>query len=153
MKSCKRVRAVEQWFDQGMPGDAEEAQHIESCGVCAGHVAQLAAIREGVRGIARDETIADGQLPAFMAGIREGVEAQAVPWWRPARLWALSSVATAALIASTSLFMVFSGEPAEVEGSIVESYSTDLEDADVSYYSSENGTKTVWVNVAREDLW
>ena len=153
MGQCRWARTVEQWFDQGMTPDTPAARHAAGCPACSESLVLLRRMREGARSAVRREGVSDTQFPAFMQGIHDGIEARSVPAWRFSRLWALSSVAAAALIASASLFAVFTGETGEVEGSVIESYSTELENADVSSYSSENGTKTVWVNTAREDLW
>ena len=152
MNKCRWLSRVEQWFDANMPEEHETARHVESCAVCRDELRLLRALRHGAQQTARRETIGDGQFPAFMAGVREGIEAPETAWrWN--RAWAFASVAAAALITAGSVFAVFSGEPAPVEGTVVESWSTDLEDAEIRQYSSENGTQTVWVSVAREDMW
>ena len=153
MNRCRWAKTVEQWFDEGMTPNGPAARHAGECPHCAQTLAVLEQMREGVQTAARREAITNSQFPAFMEGIREGIETEQVPAWYFNRLWTLSSLAAAALIASASLFTVFTGERGEVEGSVVESYSTDLENADVSSYSTENGTTTVWVTTAEEDLW
>lgn len=153
MNRCRWANTVEQWFDEGMTPDMSAAHHAAECPSCAQTLAVLKQMREGAQATARREAITTNQFPAFMEGIREGIETEQAPAWHFNRLWALSSVAAAALIASASLFTVFTGEGGEVEGSVVESYSTELENADVSSYSTENGTTTVWVTTAEEDLW
>ncbi len=153
MDRCRWAKTVEQWFDEGMTPDTPAARHAAQCASCVQTLAILEQMREGAQITARREAISNSQFPAFMEGIREGIEAAQAPAWHFNRLWTLSSVAAAALIASASLFAVFTGERGEVEGSVVESYSTDLENADVSSYSTENGTTTVWVTTAEEDLW
>ncbi len=152
MNKCRWLSRVEQWFDANMPQDHEAARHVATCAECRAEVALWRTLRSGAQHAAQRETIRDAQFPAFMEGVREGIEAPATAWrWSGA--WAFASVAAAALITAGSLFAVFSGDPAPVEGTVVESWSTDLEDAEVRQYSSENGTQTVWVNVAREDMW
>lgn len=150
MNKCKWFGNVARWFDgQAAPDDAVQ-DHLNQCPACADYVARLRRQREGVQAVAVRETIEDPQFPAFMEGVRAGIEqpARAYP-----RLWAWASLAAASLIVAMSVFLVTAGEPAPVEGTVVESWSTDLEDADVTYHPSENGTTTVWVNVAQEDLW
>ncbi|MFP4172121.1 MAG: hypothetical protein ACLFV4_04330 [Candidatus Hydrogenedentota bacterium] len=153
MSSCRWTKTVERWFDEGMTPDRTAARHVAECPHCAQTLALLKQMREGAQTAARREAVSNSQFPAFMEGIREGIETEQAPAWHFNRLWTLSSLAAAALIASASLFTVFTGERGEVEGSVVESYSTDLENADVSSYSTENGTTTVWVTTAEEDLW
>ncbi|MFO7776339.1 MAG: hypothetical protein R6W89_11120 [Candidatus Hydrogenedentota bacterium] len=153
MNRCRWAKTVEQWFDEGMTADRAAARHVAECPSCAQTLAVLKQMREGAQTIARREAVSNSQFPAFMEGIREGIETEHAPAWHFNRLWTLSSLAAAALIASASLFTVFTGERGEVEGSVVESYSTELENADVSSYSTENGTTTVWVTTAEEDLW
>lgn len=150
MNNCAWSVKVARWFDEQDADEEALHAHLDHCPACAAYVAALKRQREGVAAVAAREGIGDQQFPAFMNGIREGVQQPARPY---ARLWAWTSLAAAALIVAVSVFSVTSGDPAPVEGTVVESWSTDLEDADVTYHPSKNGTTTVWVNVPREDLW
>jgi len=137
---------IERWFD-GESADPEPIKrHVAECASCSAHLAQLETVRKGVSALSRHEEIRDAQLPAFMTGIREGVE-------RPVRwrgVWAFVSIAAAALIVAASVLFIITNGPRTVNA--VESCSTELEGATVSSYASGNGVTTVWVNLAPDDI-
>jgi len=151
MKNCRWEHRVEQWFD-GMtakPGGIE--QHVTQCASCRAHLEGLETLRGAARGIAEHQHIADAQFPVFMEGVRGGIEPAAK---RHGGLWALASMAAAAVIVAASAFVIFTNGPREVKAqTIVESYSSDLEAATITSYSSEDGTITVWLNIDEGDVW
>lgn len=150
MDRCRRIREVERWFDGEIEENSELMQHIDSCPVCSARLEQLRRHRDAVNAVKTPQEIADPQFPAFMEGIRERVESAPR---RHGGVWALASVATAALIVAVSAFLVLTnGGPDKVEATVVESCSTEIEGATVTSYASDNGVATVWVNVAQDDI-
>jgi len=86
-----------------------------------------------------------------MAGIRDGIEA---PHPRMGGFWAYASIVTAALIVSISVLVIFSQGPANVKAQTeIESVSSDIEGATFDTHLSEDGSATIWINTAGEDLW
>ena len=69
-------------------------------------------------------------------------------------LWAVASLATAALVAAVSITILVSDGGAPVEARTeVESYGTEIEGATATTFYSEDGTATVWLNVPDGDMW
>lgn len=95
--------------------------------------------------------IADAQFPAFMDGVREGVD-RATPGVWGHRIWAMLSLSAAALLVALSLFLVWN-QAGPVSASVVEKATTEIQGATVNAYTSESGTAVVWVDSARVDLW
>lgn len=142
MATCRWVEKVEQWFDGDRRDDAAINDHLASCGLCRSHIARLETLRAGIGAIAQHHTIQDAQLPAFMAGIREGVE-QAQP--RRGGLWASLSLGLAALVVSISAYVMFPTGSSQVVAT-VESAETELVGGEV-HVDVSGGTTTVWVEV------
>ena len=149
MAKCRWIHRVERWFD-GEDSTAAVSEHVRACATCKDHVETLRAMRSAISEEAKHEAIGDAQFPAFMAGIRDQVSA---PRGRVAGLWAYASLTAAALVVALSAFVIFSGGPQDVDASVVESATSDIEGAEVDVYSSENGTATVWVNLTGRDVW
>jgi anti-sigma factor RsiW len=152
-KSCRYTSYVEQCFD----GHAEETEqlrrHIEGCPACKGTLATLSLLRNACPKPDPAEVNA-AQFPAFYRGIMEGVSA---PQRRYGRVLTALSLAAAALIVAVSCFVIFTElteGPARVDATVVESCSSELEGATVTTYDDSKGeVTTVWVTVAREDVW
>ncbi len=148
MNSCRWMKRVEACFD-GAPADPAVERHTAACPVCAAHLEALRRMRAGVAAVAVRESVTDAQFPAFMRGIREGIE-------RPERhhtgFWAVLSLTAAALIVAVATFAVFSGGTAPVRATEVESMSTDLQGAKVDTYRSEEGVTTVWITMSKDDV-
>ena len=152
MTKCGWTRQVEQWFDGESAGLERVPAHVASCPSCARTLGLLTALREGVSVVASREEIGATQFPAFMAGIREQIEAPAP---RRMGLWAVLSLTAAALIAALSIFAVATGGPAPVvaEHTIVESATTEIEGAVVEKQnSSDHGPATIWIHPPRKDV-
>lgn len=151
MTRCRWIHKVERNFD-GDTGRLDEVRaHVADCPECAAHLRDLERLRQGAKASRSNEGISESQFPAFMQGIREQctspVKARS---WR----WAIVSMAAASLIVAISIYAVVTGGPAKVEAeTVVESVSTDLNDATVTYQNSKDGTAVVWVHVAEEDIW
>ena len=149
MDKCRWINAVERWFD-GETSDAEPVMaHVAACPVCAAHLAQLQTLRRGVAALVTHEEIADAQFPAFVTGIRQGLERP--PYYR--RFWTFASVTAAALIVAVSALLMFTGGSKTVDATVVESCSTEVAGATVTSYASENGVTTVRVEMSQDDLW
>lgn len=151
MGKCRWTSSVEQWFD-GEAGEGQEIErHVGACQECAGFAERLGALRRESQRLTAGEKIEDSQFPAFMDGVRARIE---TPRWRGKGLWALASVGAASLIVAVSIFVVITGGQHEVKAqTVVLEASTELEGWEANTYTSENGTATVWVHEAQEDLW
>jgi len=148
MATEKDVMALEAWFDSGSPMPAGlEAQLAQDAGLRESY-RELQMIREALR--AQDTPrIEDAQFRVFMDGIRaEMVPARSVY----SRWWSFASLGAASFLIALSLFFIGWGEPAPVRANEVESVSTELEGATTDYYGSANGTATIWINMAEDDL-
>ena len=150
---------IEQWFDGEAPEAAGLADPEGDFSEARSYLEMLEKMRDGVQAVATHEAIGDAQFPAFMDGIREQLEQ---PKRAPARKrWALASLTAAALIAAVSVYLVLGGgdgngatTPVEAAVTEVESARTDIEGATVhTYYSSESGVATVWVEPGEGEIW
>jgi hypothetical protein len=106
--------------------------------------------RAGIRAVHDPAVIQDAQFPAFMAGIREGMETPQ-PLFSRRRIYAAVSMAAAALLIALATFAVFTGSPEPVKANEVERVYTELEGATVGY-DQEDGVTTLWVNISRDDV-
>ncbi len=152
MAKCGKIRELERVFDSGDGDLGALGEHVALCQVCSSHLASLRVMREAAHAATAKEAVSDMQFPAFMRGIHDRLESEQTRYMGPTH-WAFASIATAALIVAVSLLVIFSGGPSEVSATAIESYSTDVEGATVTTYSSENGTATVWLNVPQGDMW
>ena len=152
MASTRWLKKAEALFDgeeQWVP--PSERAIVSESAECESHLARLSRIREAVAASARVETIGEGQVPAFAAGIQEALDAR--PRSRRG-LWAVASLSAAALILALALSSLFSKPVTPVTATEVEWVSTDLEGATVSdWYNAEDGVATVWVEVGEDDVW
>ncbi len=111
----------------------------------------LLRLREGAHNAASPTPeIGDGQFGAFMAGIREGIEAPAP---RSTGLWAMASLSAAALVLVLSLLAIFARPNEPVKATEVESAHTELDGVAVDWYDPPEGVTTVWVTMPETDLW
>ncbi len=150
MYGCRWTKNVERWFDGELRDGSAVERHVAQCPQCRGHLASLDVMRKASVAGVRADSIADAQFPAFLAGIREGVEA---PRRGHRRIWAALSLTAAALLVALSFFVIFHEGHAPVDATVVESYSTGLDSATITSYSSDDGVTTVWVTVSKEDVW
>jgi hypothetical protein len=112
----------------------------------------LQRLRAGAEATREQAEIGDSQFPAFYAGIRDSVGAEAGRS-RDHRRWAMVSLAGAALVAAGSLWVLFGGDPAPAGATVVEEAHSELDGAEVHWYASDDGNATVWVELAEEDMW
>jgi hypothetical protein len=148
MATEKDIMALEAWFDSGAPMPAGLEAQLAQDNELRESYRELQMIREALR--AQDTPrIEDAQFRVFMDGIRaEMVPARSVY----TRWWSLASLAAASFLIALSLFFIGWGEPAPVRANEVESVSTELEGATTDFYGSANGTATIWINMAEDDL-
>ena len=141
MSECRVQTDVERWFDGELPGDAKTIEaHLDQCPACRDFVAFLKQTRRGVAAVAEDVGISDAQLPAFMASLHESMDRRPPGIFRRTgffrNVWAISTVACAALISAVSLLVILgsvSEDKAPVSAAtVVESHSTELPGAHTS---------------------
>lgn len=151
MGKCRQMASIERWLDGELPESDAIKRHLSECPQCGAYSERLGVLRRGVQTVAMHEEIRDSQFPAFMEGVRARIDASRR---RSTGIWALASVGAAALIVAGSIFVVITGGPSEVGAqTVVLEASTQLEGWRANAYTSENGTATVWVDEAEEDLW
>lgn len=142
-------KRVERWFDGELNELGEQDAAVFSRPECQAYLEGLRQVHEGIEAVAEDQRIEDAQLPAFMAGIRDGAQRRA-PAMR--RMMALASVPTAALIVAVSMYAVFRGAGGDDARTVVEAATTEIEGAQVELYYSDDGTATAWVTRPDKDL-
>ena len=147
---CHFQPSIDRWFDGESANEEAVKRHIETCAPCAAYADFLQRTRARVQVLAGRPEIAPAQLSSFMAGIRR--EAEQPPRRRFAGFWAVASVACAAVIASGSLFYLVTGGPSAVVATEVESHGTEIVGATTHLLVSDDGTRTVWVDIP-EDAW
>jgi predicted anti-sigma-YlaC factor YlaD len=144
-KDCSRQHEVERWFDgESATGDSVPT-HIESCDSCRAHVAFLTECREAIAGGASVPSISDAQVPAFLEGISDAVNA---PRRRMTGFWAMASALTAALIVAISAVTIVSPGQTPVEAKTeIETVSTDIDGATIEILDDDSTTPTVWLTL------
>ncbi|MBX7259055.1 MAG: hypothetical protein K1Y02_22015 [Candidatus Hydrogenedentes bacterium] len=139
-----KERELARRFDtEGVEAAMRAAQTSEE----KAYVTNLQRMREGVRAVADVPEISDIQFNAFMAGIREQIEA---PQSRRG-FWALLSLSTAALLVALSVFVVFMSDHGNSE-SKVEAATTNLQGATVNSYVTPDGNPVIWISTASRDV-
>lgn len=144
----KRVAAM---FDGEAPETAELKALLDADPELAAYYAGVQRLREGAEAVRGEAEIGDAQFPAFMRGIRDGIE-------QPVRgghrgFWAVVSMGAAAMLAAISAIVVMTGGPSEVRAhTVIEEVSTDIEGGVTSSFISEGGTATVWVEAPAKDI-
>jgi anti-sigma factor RsiW len=152
MSKCHWTQRVDRWFDgQSSPETSPEiSAHAAGCAVCSARLAELQRLRNAATAAVRREEIGDSQFPAFMAGVREGLQPPQRGW---GRFWAVASLTAAALIAAVSTFIIISDQPQTVDATVVESVTTDIEGATVQTYEDAEGDTTIAVTMSKDDIW
>jgi len=137
-------------------GESPEAEALDVEGLLEDpeyrdYDASLAALSASAREAMPRAAIADAQLPAFVAGIREGVE---TPERGHRGFWALASLSSAAMIVALSVFSVIMLKSQDAVHSTVEAAETAIEGAEIDTYTDEeDGTAVVWVSDTGSDTW
>lgn len=146
MAGTKRKKEIAAAFDRNDPPvglNAEESAYLEG----------LVRLRGGVAAVTGGTPeITDAQFTHFMAGIREQLDAPARrPVW--GRVWAMASLAAAALIVAVAALSIFYHGPEQVSANEVESGTTEIDGATVDWYDGKEGVTTVWVKTDGGDMW
>jgi hypothetical protein len=151
MKRQAWQQQLERYRDGELPKElAKDADRLLESAEGREYDAALAAMADAARDAMPRAAIADAQLPAFVAGIREGVEAP-----RPGRrgFWALASFSAAASIVALSLFSLILLNSQDAVHSSVEAAASDIEGVEIDAYTDEEGTAVVWVSETGSDAW
>lgn len=153
-----KLRKIEAYFDGALDNPAEAEALLASDQACAQHYASLEQMRQAVQAAPRAE-INDLQLNSFLSGIREHIaeEPEAAPTQRFGQrrsVWAMASLAAAAVLVAISTFYIFAGgTPAEpVRATEIESVSTGIAGATTTVEYGPDGTTTIWINLTGDDL-
>jgi anti-sigma factor RsiW len=148
MAECRWMQNVERWTDGEASKPDAVAKHLASCPACQAYERRLRMLRDGVAAVSKTDMIGDSRFPAFMEELRERRARR--PRWSLA--WKLVPVAAAILIVLGGSLYTY--EMLTVPGPpIVESASTEIEDAAVTTYATNNGVTTVWVVSQDNDVW
>lgn len=151
MFECRWRPRIERWFDGQSSDTADVERHVGECAECARFLSSLRLMRTHVEASSKQHEIRDAQFAAFMDGIRERVETPVRGHHRG--LWAALSLTAAALIVALSTFFMFTGGLGKAKATVVESASSELEGAQIKTYDSGDGVTTVWITVAKDDVW
>jgi len=152
MKRQTWQERIEQFRDGELPdSEAEELAAMLEEPAHRDYDASLAAMSTAAQGAMPRGVIADEQLPAFVAGIREGID---IPRRGHRGFWALASLSTAALIVSLSVFSVIMLNSQDAVHSTVEAAASEIEGVEIdTSYMGEDGTAVVWVSDTGSDTW
>lgn len=148
MKSCSWFKDVEALLDGEAQNENAVEAHIAACPACAAHRDNLLAWRQSLASALATPVLSDQQFPAFMEGIKAGIHE---PRRRSGGIWALMSLAAAALVIAVATFSMFTG-PGPAKANEVESVSTEIEGASVSVDYPEGGVPTINVSVGKDDI-
>ncbi|MCF6284875.1 MAG: hypothetical protein L3K26_06780 [Candidatus Hydrogenedentes bacterium] len=148
MNTCKWTQKVEAYTDGESHDHSAVEAHIADCALCARHRATMLHMRSALGALPEAPSLSDGQFPAFMEGIHEGVSHSRK---RPGGIWALMSLSAAALVIAIATFSMFTG-PGPVKANEVESVSTQLEGGTAHWDISDDGVTTIWISIAEDDF-
>lgn len=142
MSTCRWAEKVQAYFDDE-PQYAEGVEaHLKECADCSSFLRALEGLHTTVIALPRARGIDDPQFGAFMAGIREGIEAPRRSFsWRG--FWAGLSLVGAATVVVLATYSIIS-EPVSIKATEVKSTSTQIEGATVDF-NSIDGVTTISV--------
>lgn len=150
MATCRYEQKVARWFD-GEPVDENRVRtHLDACGHCRSYLVDLERLHTGAKQAAADIQMTEAQLDRFLHELEQGLHRK-----RPRRvgLWAMASVAAAAIVVALSVLSIFSTGPKPIEATVIEEAHTEIDGATTESFVSDDGTATIWVNVPEGDLW
>ena len=148
MKSCNWFNDVERFVDGEARNESAVEAHLASCPACAAHRKALLAWRDSLVPVLATPVLSDQQFPAFMEGITAGIHE---PHRRSGGIWALMSLAAAALVIAVATFSMFTG-PGPAKANEVESVTTDIEGASVQVETPEGGITSINVQIGKDDI-
>jgi anti-sigma factor RsiW len=148
MKSCNWFNDVERFVDGEARNESAVEAHLASCPACAAHRKALLAWRDSLVPVLATPVLSDQQFPAFMEGIKAGIHE---PRRRSGGIWALMSLAAAALVIAVATFSMFTG-PGPAKANEVESVTTDIEGASVQVETPEGGITSINVQIGKDDI-
>lgn len=148
MKTCSWFSDVESLVDGEARNVSAVEAHLTACPVCAAHREALVQWRRALSPAKPAPVLSDQQFPAFMEGIKAGIEQ---PQRRSGGIWALVSLAAAALVIAVATFSMFTG-PTPLNADEVQSVSTEIEGASVSVETPKDGVTTINISVGKDDI-
>lgn len=148
MKTCTWFKDVEALVDGEARNSSAVEAHVTACPACAAHRESLVMWRHSLAPALATPVLSDRQFPAFMEGIKAGIH-ETRP--RSGGIWALMSLAAAALVIAVATFSMFTG-PGPVKANEVESVSTEIDGATVGVENSENSVTTIWISIGKDDV-
>lgn len=149
MSTCQYLERIERWFDGEMAGSQDFEKHLAGCPLCDARLEELKTLRDAVDSLRAREEISDAQFPSFMQSIEERIQP---PKRRPVGLWALASVAVAAVVVAFSLISVVSPGPEPLQAVTIEESSTDIDGATTESVYVNEETAMVWINLPDGDM-
>lgn len=148
MKTCSWFNKVESHVD-GESRDALAVEsHVAGCPACAAHQKRLLAWRDALVPALATPVLSDQQFPSFMEGIKTGIH-EAPP--RTGGIWALMSLAAAALVIAVATFSMFTG-PGPARATEVESVSSDIDGATIKVENSDGNLTTIKITIGGDDI-
>jgi len=148
MKSCSWFKDVEALVDDEARNAVAVEAHVSACPLCAAHRDSLVAWRNALAPALAAPVLSEQQFPAFMEGIKAGIHE---PRRRSGGIWALMSLAAAALVIAVATFSMFTG-PGPAKANEVESVTTDIEGASVQVETPEGGVTSINVHIGKDDI-
>ncbi len=148
MKSCSWFKDVEALLDGEARNEKAVEAHVVACPACAAHHDSLLAWRHSLVPALATPVLSDQQFPAFMEGIKAGIHE---PHRRSGGIWALMSLAAAALVIAVATFSMFTG-PEPLKADEVQSVSTEIEGASVSVETPEGGVTSINIHIGKDDI-
>jgi anti-sigma factor RsiW len=148
MKTCSWFKDVEALVDGEARNENAVEAHVAACPACAVHRNSLLAWRHALVPTLAAPVLSDQQFPACMEGIKVGIHE---PNRRSGGIWALMSLAAAALVIAVATFSMFTG-PGPAKANEVESVWTEIEGASVQVETPEGGVTSISVHIGKDDI-
>lgn len=148
MKTCSWFGDIEALVDGESRNASTVEAHLTACPACSAHREALVQWRRALAPVRPTPVLSDQQFPAFMEGIKAGIHQ---PQRRSGGIWALLSLAAAALVIAVATFSMFTG-PTPLNADEVQSVSTDIDGATVSVETPKDGVTTINITVGKDDI-
>jgi len=75
MTNARKMQDLERWFDGDLPADAFDETTLETDAELAAHYTALKGMRGALRGLGEAPELADAQMPAYLAELKNRAEA------------------------------------------------------------------------------